>query len=84
MVSNMFEEIWERYPRKSCRGKAKKKFTALFPAELSVEERNKRMRAISERFLSFEKECEERIARGEERYIPYLHHWLDGEDFSDV
>ena len=84
MVSNMFEEIWERYPRKSGKGRAKKRFTSLFPVELSAEEQTKRMKAISERFLCFEKECEERIARGEERYIPYLHRWLDGEDFTDV
>jgi hypothetical protein len=84
MVSSMFEELWERYPRKSGKGEAKKRFIALFPVELSPEERNKRMRAINERFLCYEKECEERIARGEERFIPYLHRWLDGEDFTDV
>jgi DNA-binding Lrp family transcriptional regulator len=84
MVFSMFEELWERYPRKSCKGNAKKKFMALFPTELSREARNKRLSAINERFLLFEKECEERIARCEERYIPYLHRWLDGEDFTDV
>ena len=83
-VERCFSELWESYPRKSARGKAKKTFMALFPPELSSERLTQRLEAISKQFAIFEQEAEKLIARGAERYIPYLHNWLVREGFADV
>jgi DNA-binding transcriptional MocR family regulator len=83
-VEKFFNELWECYPRKSAKGEAKKAFMTLFNAEFSPEQTKQRLRAISDQFAIFEQEAELLIARGEERYIPYLHNWLTREGFADV
>ncbi|MCL2009126.1 MAG: helix-turn-helix domain-containing protein [Synergistaceae bacterium] len=83
-VERHFNELWESYPRKSARGKAKKTFMALFPAELSPERVMQRLETMSKQFAIFEQEAEKLISRGQEQYIPYLHNWLVREGFADV
>ena len=83
-MGKCFNELWESYPRKSARGKAKKAFMALFPINLPHGQTEQRLKAISRQFTIFEQEAEQLIARGEERYIPYLHNWLAREGFADV
>lgn len=83
-LERRFEELRERYPRKSCAGEAKRVFMGLFPAGISREEARRRLAAISERFAAFEEDSEYLVARGEERYIPHLHNWLAREGFADV
>ena len=83
-VEKYFNELWDSYPRKNARGKAKKAFMALFPAELPPERITQRLAAMSKQFAIFEQEAEKLIDRGDERYIPYLHNWLVREDFSDA
>jgi hypothetical protein len=82
-VESLFKELWERYPRKQSKGKAKEAFLSLFPLCLSPEKIRQRLMAINERFIVFEEKAEKMLARGEERYIPYLHNWLDKEGFRD-
>jgi hypothetical protein len=82
-LEKYFNELWESYPRKSAKGKAKKAFMAIFPAELSSEQITQRLKAMSKQFAIFEQEAEKLIACGEERYIPYLHNWLVREGFAD-
>jgi len=83
-VEGCFNELWASYPRKNARGKAKKAFMALFPANLSHGQTEQRLTAISRQFAIFEQEAEQLIARGEDRYIPYLHNWLVREGFADA
>jgi hypothetical protein len=83
-VEKYFNELWESYPRKSARGKAKEVFMELFPAKLPNERAINRLRAMSKQFAIFEQEAEKLIVSGKERYIPYLHNWLVREGFADV
>jgi len=83
-AESLFEELWERYPRKQSRGKAREAFMSLFPVSFSPEMMKRRLRAINDRFIAFDQEARKRLARGEERYIPYLHNWLAGEGFNDA
>lgn len=83
-VKKLFDELWERYPRKEYKGQAKKAFMALFSMEIPPEKRNRRLKAIDDQFLLFEEQSEEKIARGEGRYIPCLHNWLEREGFADA
>lgn len=83
-LERRFEELRERYPRKSYAGEAKKVFMGLFPAGISEEGIRRRLAVISERFAIFEEESEYLVVRGEERYIPHLHNWLAREGFADV
>jgi hypothetical protein len=83
-VERLFELFWASYPRKRNKGEARKTFMALFPPGISPEKMKRRMNAINEQFAAFEKDIEETIGKGEERYIPYPHNWLVKEGFSDV
>jgi DNA-binding Lrp family transcriptional regulator len=85
-IESLFNELWERYPRKDYRGEAKKVFLRQFsPAPGAPRETiTRRLAALNEKFLALEEKAEGLFARGEESFIPCLHKWLAKEDFTDV
>jgi DNA-binding transcriptional MocR family regulator len=85
-MEGLFNELWERYPRKDYRGEAKKVFMRQFSPAPGVprETITWRLAALNDKFLALEKKAEGLLARGEEGFIPCLHKWLAKEDFTDV
>jgi hypothetical protein len=83
-IKSLFNELWERYPRKDYRGEAKKVFMRQFsPAPGTPRETiTRRLAALNEKFLVLEEKAEGLLARGEEGFIPCLHKWLAKEDFT--
>ena len=83
-IESLFNELWERYPRKDYRGEAKKVFMRQFPPGALREVITRRLTALNDKFLALEEKAEGLLARGEEGFIPCLHKWLAKEDFTDV
>jgi hypothetical protein len=85
-IESLFNELWERYPRKDYRGEAKKVFMKQFsPVPGTPRETiTRRLSALNDKFLALEEKAEGLLARGEEGFIPCLHKWLAKEDFTDV
>jgi DNA-binding transcriptional MocR family regulator len=84
-IEGLFNELWERYPRKDYRGEAKKVFIKQFsPAPGTPRETmTRRLKTLNDKFLVLEERAEGQLARGE-AFIPCLHNWLEKEDFTDV
>jgi hypothetical protein len=83
-IESLFNELWERYPRKDYRGEAKKVFMIQFPPGASRETITRRLAALSGKFSALEEKAAGLLSRGEEDFIPCLHKWLAKEDFADV
>jgi hypothetical protein len=83
-IESLFDELWERYPRKDYRGEAKKVFMRQFPPGASRETLTRRLAALSDKFSALEEKAEGLLSRGEGSFIPCLHKWLAKEDFTDV
>jgi hypothetical protein len=83
-IESLFNELWERYPRKDYRGEAKRVFMRQFPPGTSRETITRRLTALSGKFSVLEEKAERLLSRGEGSFIPCLHKWLAKEDFTDV
>jgi hypothetical protein len=83
-IESLFNELWERYPRKDYRGEAKRVFMRQFPPGASRETITRRLTALSGKFSVLEEKAEGLLSRGEGSFIPCLHKWLAKEDFTDV
>jgi hypothetical protein len=82
-LEKLFVELWEKYPKKKYKGDARRAFVGLFPPELPEEAKERRIRAISERFPLLQEEAERLIAKSEAHFIPTLRKWLEKEGFAD-
>jgi hypothetical protein len=84
VIADEFELFWESYPpeRRQDRKRAFKAFTKVFEKSIPSEVKQKRYKNMALHLNKYLDECEEKRARGDEKYIKMPATWLNAIDFD--